>query len=255
LWTTNLSVGSETPRRTSLCSETQDRPAGAFSITRFEGMKITTREASVTEAAGETTSFKPHYRNARHNSCCGGRACPEMASGVYSRRIWCACLSSRSPTNRACLRCPSVVHSTNSNWPTSSGFSQRHSFIFSAVSPCPQRPLLASGRFANGRVAGDCAAGAAEDQRRELNSHLSGPAGSRNDRRVPPAQLYADFSTSLRWLGALPAQAAAIPPLLLRCSSGLSKIEQPFSLAMPIRADSATVHPTTSAMRCFTCAV
>ena len=40
--TKNLSVVSETPRRTSLRSETQARPAGAFSITRFEGMPLQT---------------------------------------------------------------------------------------------------------------------------------------------------------------------------------------------------------------------
>ena len=43
-----------------------------------------------------------------------------------------------------------LVHSTNSNCPTSTGFSHRHSAIFGAVSPAPQRPAFFSGRFANG---------------------------------------------------------------------------------------------------------
>jgi hypothetical protein len=33
----------------------------------------------------------------------------------------------------------SGVHSANSNCPTNSGFTQRHSAIFAAVRPCPQR--------------------------------------------------------------------------------------------------------------------
>jgi hypothetical protein len=33
------------------------------------------------------------------------------------------------------------VHSANSNWLTSLGFNQRHSFIFAAISPYPHRPL------------------------------------------------------------------------------------------------------------------
>jgi hypothetical protein len=55
-----------------------------------------------------------------------------------------------SPAGRACRRCPSGVHSRNSNCPTSRGFNQRHSLILSAVNPSPQRPLLASGRFTKG---------------------------------------------------------------------------------------------------------
>ena len=39
----------------------------------------------------------------------------------YSLRTSIARLSSRSPMNRLCRRCPSGVHSTNSNWPTSDG--------------------------------------------------------------------------------------------------------------------------------------
>jgi hypothetical protein len=46
----------------------------------------------------------------------------------------------------------SGVHLTNSNCPTIAGFSQGHSFIFSAVKPTAQRPLFASGRLANGHV-------------------------------------------------------------------------------------------------------
>jgi hypothetical protein len=45
-------------------------------------------------------------------------------------------LSSRA-TNRECRKCLSGVHSTNSNCPTSKGFSHRQSFIFAAVSPSP----------------------------------------------------------------------------------------------------------------------
>ena len=44
----------------------------------------------------------------------------------------------------------SPAHSRNSNWPTSTGFSHRQSFIFAAVNLAPHRPLFASGRFANG---------------------------------------------------------------------------------------------------------
>jgi hypothetical protein len=61
-----------------------------------------------------------------------------------------AFLSSRKPMNRVCRRWRSLVHSKNSNCPTSTGFSHRHSFIFAAVSPWPQRPLLFSGRLAKG---------------------------------------------------------------------------------------------------------
>ena len=52
--------------------------------------------------------------------------------------------------NRECRKCLSGVDSTNSNRATSTGFSHRQFFIFAAVSPSPQRPLRASGRFANG---------------------------------------------------------------------------------------------------------
>jgi len=54
--------------------------------------------------------------------------------------------------NRLCRRWLSEVHSTNSNSPTSSGFSHRHSDIFAAVRPAPQRPAFFSGRFANGQT-------------------------------------------------------------------------------------------------------
>jgi hypothetical protein len=55
--------------------------------------------------------------------------------------------------NRACLGCPSWVHSTNSTSATSTGCTQTRSFIFSVVSPSPHRPPRASGRFANGHSA------------------------------------------------------------------------------------------------------
>jgi hypothetical protein len=59
---------------------------------------------------------------------------------VMAKRFWMAAAKSG-------------VHSTNSNCPTSTGLSQRHSAIFAAVNPCPQRPLIVSGRFANGHFA------------------------------------------------------------------------------------------------------
>ena len=48
---------------------------------------------------------------------------------------------------------PASVHSTNATWQTSFGLTQRHCFIFSAVSDSPQREALFSGRFANGQCA------------------------------------------------------------------------------------------------------
>src|SRR4051812_48339911 len=60
--------------------------------------------------------------------------------------------SSRKPINRECRKWLSGVHSTNSNCPTSSGFSHRHALILSAVSPSPHRPLLASGRLVKGHL-------------------------------------------------------------------------------------------------------
>ena len=68
----------------------------------------------------------------------------------YSLRTSFAFLSSRSPINLLCRRWPSEVHSTNSNCATSCGLSHRHSTIFAAVRPSPQRPALFSGRFAKG---------------------------------------------------------------------------------------------------------
>jgi hypothetical protein len=44
----------------------------------------------------------------------------------------------------------SPVHSRNSNCPTRTGFNHTHSAILALVSPWPHRPLLASGRLANG---------------------------------------------------------------------------------------------------------
>ena len=55
--------------------------------------------------------------------------------------------------NRECRRWSSGVHSTYSNCPTNFGLNHRQSFIFSAVRPCPHRPLLASGRFTKGQSA------------------------------------------------------------------------------------------------------
>ena len=81
----------------------------------------------------------------------GSSARPAERS-AYSRLTSRAGLSSRSAMNLVCRRWSSGVHSTNSNCPTSTGFSQRQSAIFFAVEPCPQRPLFASGRFANGHV-------------------------------------------------------------------------------------------------------
>jgi hypothetical protein len=59
-------------------------------------------------------------------------------------------VSSRSPTNLLCRRWSSEVHSTNSNCPTTCGLSHRHSTIFAAVRPAPQRPAFFSGKFAKG---------------------------------------------------------------------------------------------------------
>jgi hypothetical protein len=54
---------------------------------------------------------------------------------TYSRPTSLAFLSSRSATHFECRRWLSGVHSVNSNWPTSTGFNQRHSFILGAVIP------------------------------------------------------------------------------------------------------------------------
>jgi hypothetical protein len=64
------------------------------------------------------------------------------------------------PMNRACRKCPSGVHSTNSTSAASSGRTHTHSFIFSAVRPSPHRPERASGRFANGHAGAPGAAAA-----------------------------------------------------------------------------------------------
>jgi hypothetical protein len=71
----------------------------------------------------------------------------------FSRWTSAAFLSSRIPTYLECRRWPSLVHSTNSNCATRTGFSHRHSSIFAAVSPAPQRPAFFSGRLANGQSA------------------------------------------------------------------------------------------------------
>ena len=55
---------------------------------------------------------------------------------------------SRSKSNNR--EVASCVHSTNSNCPTSTGLNHRHSAIFAAVSPAPQRPAFFSGSFTNG---------------------------------------------------------------------------------------------------------
>ncbi len=52
--------------------------------------------------------------------------------------------------NRLYPRCASLVHSTYSNSPTSTGFSHRHSAIFVAANPAPHRLAFFSGKFANG---------------------------------------------------------------------------------------------------------
>ena len=77
-----------------------------------------------------------------------GVSCPQKHP--HSRLASFAILSSRSAMNRLCCRWVSSVHSTNPNCPTSTGLSQRHSGIFAAVSPAPQRPVFFSGGFANG---------------------------------------------------------------------------------------------------------
>src|SRR5260370_10592803 len=46
-----------------------------------------------------------------------------------------------------------AVHSRNSICATTSGFSQTHSFIFSAVRPWPHLPSSSSGRFTNEHLA------------------------------------------------------------------------------------------------------
>src|SRR5579871_4039740 len=74
----------------------------------------------------------------------------ESGGFLYSLLTFLAFLSSRKPTNLLCRRWLSDVHSTNSNCPTSFGVSHRHSTIFPAVRPSPQRPAFFSGRFSNG---------------------------------------------------------------------------------------------------------
>ena len=74
------------------------------------------------------------------------RASPPIAGtggdSSHSLRTSVARLSSRSPINLLCRKCPSGVNSTNSNWPTSLGLSQRHSFILATVRPSPAPGLL-----------------------------------------------------------------------------------------------------------------
>ena len=76
--------------------------------------------------------------------------CVGSGPDYFFRLTSSAFLSSRSPTKRECRRWPSGVISRNSKFPTNTGTSHRHSSIFSAVSPSPHLPLLASGRLAKG---------------------------------------------------------------------------------------------------------
>ena len=59
----------------------------------------------------------------------------------------------RSPRKLQCRRCPASVQSTKATWQTSFGVTQRHCFIFSAVSDSPHRDALFAGRFVNGQRA------------------------------------------------------------------------------------------------------
>jgi hypothetical protein len=59
-------------------------------------------------------------------------------------------LSSRRSANCECLRWSPSVRSRNSICATSSGRTQTHFFIFSAVNASPHRALWVSGRFTNG---------------------------------------------------------------------------------------------------------
>src|SRR5436305_8352281 len=63
-----------------------------------------------------------------------------------------AFLSSRNPANRECRRWLAEVHSVYSICATSSGFSQWHFFITSAVSASPRRAFFGSGRLAKGHT-------------------------------------------------------------------------------------------------------
>ena len=75
---------------------------------------------------------------------------PNNRHETFSRRTFLAFLSTRSAINRLCRKWASSVHSTNSNCPTRTGRSHRHSLIFAAVNPAPQRPAFFSGRLAKG---------------------------------------------------------------------------------------------------------
>src|SRR5687767_14194583 len=77
-----------------------------------------------------------------HNSALGAQN--------QSRTISRASLSSRNPAKLACRKCASGVHSVNSIWATSSGLSQRHSFISFAVSAHIVRRF--SGRLTKGHL-------------------------------------------------------------------------------------------------------
>jgi hypothetical protein len=87
-----------------------------------------------------------------------------------------------------CHKCPASVHSTNATWQTSFGLTQRHCFIFSAVSDSPQREALFSGRFANGQ----CAA---------LSVFRVGKISSRSLGTKP----FFTFATKMRWSGRCPS--------------------------------------------------
>jgi hypothetical protein len=63
------------------------------------------------------------------------KECRANLSADYSRTIFRASLSSRSPAKLACRRWPSGVHSVNSICATSRGFSHRQFSISSLVRP------------------------------------------------------------------------------------------------------------------------
>ena len=62
-----------------------------------------------------------------------------------------ASLWSRIATNFECRRWLPSVHSAYSICAVNRGLSHRHSAIFSAVSPSPQRPLSRCGKFEKGQ--------------------------------------------------------------------------------------------------------
>jgi hypothetical protein len=98
----------------------------------------------------------PQLREARWlgeaiTSTCFMRTYPSCSLDSEERAAFRASLSLRMPMKVQCFRCPASVHSTKAIWQTSFGLTQRHSFIFSAVSASPHREVLFSGRLVNGQ--------------------------------------------------------------------------------------------------------